>query len=134
MSLYKDPRELRSYFRVEVTPEKPAYLVLEEGGQRVEVSDIGAGGFAIRPVGPAVREFLQQPGLDGASQHRGTLYLDLDDFEHKAPVPLCFKVVASNGTIRCQIVTVDQQGRDRLFTYVHEADLQQRERCNPAYV
>lgn len=134
MSLYKDPQELRSYFRVEVTPEKPAYLVLEEGGQRVEVSDIGAGGFAIRPVGPAVREFLQQPGLSGEYQHRGTLYLALDDFERKAPVPLCFKVVSTNGTIRCQIVKVDQQGRDRLFTYVYEADLQQRERRTPASV
>lgn len=127
MNLYKDPKELRSFFRVDVTPKKPAFLVLEKGGHRLEVSDIGAGGFAVWPDDLTIEHLVDAEQPMGQYQHNGTLYLEMDDLDRKVPVPLSFQVVSINGMVRCKITQVDQVGRDRLYTYVYEADKAERE-------
>lgn len=130
MSLYKDPRENRDYFRVKVCPGKSAYLVVDPTGGRIEVTNVSAGGFAFSPQGQGLADLPPAAGISEGYLHQGTLYLSMDDAEGEVRVPLVFRVIDVAGLVRCEIVHVEQSGKDSLYTYVWETDQDRRHgRC-----
>lgn len=126
MSLYKDPSELRDHFRVEVIPDKPAYLVLAGERRRIEISDLSAGGFAMSAAGSIGPEFALRKLATSDASYRGTLYVDLEEPQRRVGVDMDFKVVSISGQVRCEIIVVAKTGRDQLFTYVFENELIKR--------
>ena len=126
MTLYKDPKEHRDYYRVEVPTTKPAYLVLDRDGTRLPLKNLSAGGFAAysRSGWHNLLRMVRR-GQQGR-RFRGTMFLELEDAGAPVAVSLVFEVVAANRQVRCRIAHIEPEDRDLLFTYVFEVDQMHR--------